>query len=119
VPGAGAGDSVKESPALAAHAAYYRNLSRIIRTYNGGGDILIAMLRFAAGIAIAATLCGQTTGPDPREIPVPPIKTSIAAMPGVDQLPDHPEMPDALLAFSGRFLPGKTVTRRFDDFPTE
>jgi hypothetical protein len=34
------------------------------------------------------------SGPDPREIPVPEIATTEPAMPGVDQLPDRPEMPD-------------------------
>jgi (4-O-methyl)-D-glucuronate---lignin esterase len=34
------------------------------------------------------------TGPDPREIPVPEIATTEPAMPGVDQLPDRPELPE-------------------------
>jgi len=39
--------------------------------------------------------------PDPKEIPLPVIPTSMEAMPGVDQLPDHPGMPDALIMNSG------------------
>ena len=60
------------------------------------------MKRFALGFALAAVLSGQTNRPDPREIPVPPTKTSMPAMPGVDQLPDHPEMPDVLTMNDGR-----------------
>jgi len=39
--------------------------------------------------------------PDPKEIPLPVIPTSMKAMPGVDQLPDHPGMPDALIMNNG------------------
>ncbi len=60
------------------------------------------MKRFALGVVLAAVLSGQTNRPDPREIPVPPIKTSMAAMPGVDQLPDRPEMPDVLTMNDGQ-----------------
>ena len=41
------------------------------------------------------------SGPDPREIPVPTILTSLGTMPGVDALPDHPEMPDVLVMNDG------------------
>ncbi len=40
--------------------------------------------------------------PDPKEIPLPIIKTSMKAMPGVDQLPDHPEMPDVMTLNNGQ-----------------
>ena len=39
---------------------------------------------------------GAAIGPDPKEIPVPPIKTSLGTMPGVNELPIHTEMPDVL-----------------------
>ncbi len=51
---------------------------------------------------LAAVLIGQTSRPDPREIPVPAIKTSMPAMPGVDKLPDHPAMPDVLTMNNGK-----------------
>jgi len=62
---------------------------------------------------LACAVSGQTAGsgvsdrPDPKEIPVPPIKTSMAEMPGlempsVDQLPNRPEMPDVMTLNNGR-----------------
>jgi (4-O-methyl)-D-glucuronate---lignin esterase len=38
-----------------------------------------------------------SAGPDPREIPVPPIATPLGTMPGARELTDHPEMPPALV----------------------
>jgi (4-O-methyl)-D-glucuronate---lignin esterase len=40
--------------------------------------------------------------PDPKETPVPPIQTSMPAMPGVDQLPNHPQMPDVMTLQNGQ-----------------
>jgi len=40
--------------------------------------------------------------PDPKEIPVPPIATSMKKMPGVSELPDRPEMPDVLTMNNGK-----------------
>jgi len=40
--------------------------------------------------------------PDPKEIPLPAIKTSMTPMPGVDQLPNRPEMPDAMTLNNGQ-----------------
>ena len=42
------------------------------------------------------------SGPDLREIPLPPIKTTLGTLPGVNDLPDHPEMPDPLIMADGR-----------------
>jgi hypothetical protein len=50
--------------------------------------------------AMAQTVASQA-GPDPREIPVPPIKTSMGALPGVNDLPVHKEMPDVLVFNNG------------------
>jgi len=64
-----------------------------------------------AALAMGVLACavgGQTAGsgipnrPDPREIPVPPIKTSMPDMPGVDQLPLRPTMPDVMTLNNGR-----------------
>ena len=61
----------------------------------------------AAGV-LACVVGGQTAGsgipdrPDPKEIPIPPIKTSMPAMPSVDQLPNRPEMPDVMTLNNGR-----------------
>jgi hypothetical protein len=40
-------------------------------------------------------------GPDPHEIPVPPIATALAALPGVGDLPVRREMPDVLTLNDG------------------
>jgi hypothetical protein len=45
--------------------------------------------------------------PDPKEIPLPAIKTSMPDMPGVDQLPLRPEMPDVMALDNGK--PVKTL----------
>lgn len=56
---------------------------------------------------LACSLSGQTANsgipdrPDPKEIPLPSIKTSMPEMPGVDQLPDRPEMPDVMTLNNG------------------
>jgi hypothetical protein len=61
----------------------------------------------AAGV-LACVVWGQTGSspipdrPDPKEIPLPPIKTSMADMPGVDQLPNRPEMPDVMTLDNGK-----------------
>jgi hypothetical protein len=55
----------------------------------------------AAGV-LACGIWAQTASspimdrPDPKEIPLPPIKTSMPDMPGVDQLPNRPQMPDVM-----------------------
>ncbi|MGB6723600.1 MAG: hypothetical protein WBE72_22570, partial [Terracidiphilus sp.] len=61
-----------------------------------------------AAALLACSLGAQQTGsgipdrPDPKEIPVPPIKTSMPDMPGVDQLPLRPQMPDAMTLDDGK-----------------
>ncbi|MBN9661780.1 MAG: hypothetical protein J0H49_26530 [Acidobacteria bacterium] len=47
-------------------------------------------------------------GPDPREIPVPAIRTSLGTLPGVGQLPVRKDLPDVLITNSG----SKITTRR-------
>lgn len=59
----------------------------------------------AIAISAVAGMLGaqtQTPGPDPKEIPVPPIATSMRPMPGVDRLPNRPEMPDVLTMGDGK-----------------
>ncbi len=61
----------------------------------------------AVGV-LACAVGGQTAGsgipdrPDPKEIPIPPIKTSMPDMPSVDRLPNRPEMPDVMTLDNGR-----------------
>lgn len=40
--------------------------------------------------------------PDPKEIPVPPIATAMKKRPGVNELPNRPEMPDVLTMNNGK-----------------
>jgi Abhydrolase family len=40
--------------------------------------------------------------PDPKEIPLPAVRTSMTPMPGVDQLPNRPEMPDVMTMNDGQ-----------------
>src|SRR5207237_489734 len=44
--------------------------------------------------------------PDPREIPLPPIQTGHAVMPGVHELPARPALPEVL-----KMRDGSAVTR--------
>lgn len=58
----------------------------------------------ALGVAFltcATHSVAQTNGPDPREIPVPAIKTTTKPMPGVDKLPVRTELPDILTMNNG------------------
>jgi (4-O-methyl)-D-glucuronate---lignin esterase len=71
-----------------------------------------ALAVFATGV-LACSLSGQTgrsniqDRPDPKEIPLPPIKTSMPEMPGVDQLPVRTEMPAVMTLDNGK--PVKTL----------
>jgi len=49
----------------------------------------------------AAQNSNSASATDPREIPIPPIKTDLGTMPGVDELPVHKEMPDVLVMNDG------------------
>jgi hypothetical protein len=68
--------------------------------------------RFCILVALAACagLRAQDApgGPDPREIPVPPIKTPMGTLPGVAQLPVRHEMPGVMVMNDGT----KVTTRR-------
>ncbi len=46
-------------------------------------------------------MLGAQERPDSKEIPLPPIATSMPSMPGVAKLPDHPAMPDVLTMNDG------------------
>jgi hypothetical protein len=56
-------------------------------------------------LLLAVTILGlsQTadSGPDPREIPLPPIKTKTGTLPGIQELPVRSEMPDVLVMNDG------------------
>lgn len=54
------------------------------------------------GAAHGQTQSAIPSRPDPKEIPVPVIATSMKPMPGVDQLPSHPAMPDVMVMNNGQ-----------------
>lgn len=59
-------------------------------------------MRILLALAVAAMLMADSvSGPDPREIPLPLIKTPVSSMPGVDSLPAHREMPDVMTRNDG------------------
>jgi hypothetical protein len=62
------------------------------------------ILRGTFALAALVTVQAQTDSsrPDHREIPVPPIKTPMPPMPGVDNLPSRPEMPAVLTMNNGQ-----------------
>ncbi len=61
-----------------------------------GAILLIATFATARAQAPAAS-----PGPDPKEIPLPAIKTAAAPLPGADALPVRPELPDVLTMNDG------------------
>jgi Abhydrolase family len=73
---------------------------------------VVAMASFAAaGVMLSAqapatsepeTKAAILPRPDPKETPLPVIKTSQTPMPGVDQLPNRPEMPDVMTLNNGQ-----------------
>jgi hypothetical protein len=52
-------------------------------------------------LAAAAQDTAPAPGPDPREIPIPRIQTALGALPGVNDLPVRPELPDVLVMNDG------------------
>ena len=55
----------------------------------------------AATGAARAQVSNSVAGPDPREIPLPPIKTAMGTLPGVNDLPVRDGMPDVLTMNNG------------------
>jgi hypothetical protein len=76
--------------AIVAHALV-RAASRLVST--PGRSVLFLL---------SAVLAAQVTGPDPREIPIPPIRTAAKPLPGVKDLPVRNDLPAVLLTNDGR-----------------
>jgi hypothetical protein len=57
----------------------------------------------AASVLLPMTAAAQTnfSGPDPKEIPVPEIKTGLGSMPGVNELPVRNDLPDPMVMNDG------------------
>ncbi len=64
----------------------------------------LSILLVATGIGLAQT---SDTGPDPKEIPIPAIRTKMGVLPGVNELPVRKDMPDVLVMNDG----SKVTTR--------
>jgi hypothetical protein len=67
--------------------------------------LFIAVTAATAGLwldAVTAQVSNSIAGPDPKEIPVPPIKTALGTLPGVKDLPVRAEMPGVLTMNSGQ-----------------
>jgi hypothetical protein len=73
----------------------------------------LSRLAATSVIALTGAMFAQTQPktvpdrPNPGEIPLPVIHTSMKPMPGVDQLPSHPGMSDVLVMNNGQ--PVKTL----------
>jgi hypothetical protein len=55
----------------------------------------------AASVAARGQTSNSVAGPDPREIPLPPIKTAMGTLPGVNDLPVRAELPDVMTMNDG------------------
>ena len=62
--------------------------------------LIMAAIALAAAAASAQT-APPASGPDPKEIPIPEIKTDLGKMPGVNELPVRPDLPDPMVANDG------------------
>jgi hypothetical protein len=62
--------------------------------------IILSVL--VTAIATRGQSSNSVAGPDPREIPLPPIKTAMGTLPGVNDLPVRPEMPDVMTMNNGQ-----------------
>lgn len=62
---------------------------------------LFSSFTLILAVVISGAMGSAFAQPDPREIPVPPIKTGEPELPGVDALPDRPELPDPLQRADG------------------
>ncbi len=63
---------------------------------------------------VQAAVNAEAVGPDPKEIPVPAIKTPMGTLPGANELPECPELPDVLTMNDGAKVatPGQWKQRR-------
>ena len=64
--------------------------------------VLSALPVLWAALPAFAQTGSTTTGPDPREIPVPAIHAPMGALPGVKDLPTHSELPDLFTFANGK-----------------
>jgi hypothetical protein len=84
-----------------------------IHRFTGLNICILAITALTAATALAQTN-PAASGPDPREIPIPEIKTDLGTMPGVNDLPVRNELPDPLVMNDGAKVttPEQWKTRR-------
>ena len=73
-------------------------------TFQRASLLLISIMAVTVGLwpgAANAQSSNAVAGPDPREIPLPPIKTAVGTLPGVNDLPVRTEMPDVMTMNDG------------------
>lgn len=58
-------------------------------------------LRLSTSVAAAAAVCLLAQVQEQKEIPIPPVKTALPALPGVSALPTRAEMPDVMVMNDG------------------
>jgi len=58
-------------------------------------------MRVFLAFAFVVGLAAQVTGPDPKEIPIPAIRTAVGTLPGVKDLPVRNELPDVMVMNDG------------------
>ncbi|HVT90917.1 MAG TPA: hypothetical protein VHD56_18840 [Tepidisphaeraceae bacterium] len=63
--------------------------------------LVISVFAFSSAHFVMAQGVDLSTGPDPKEIPVPEIVTPLGKMPGVNELPVRKEMPDIMTMNDG------------------
>jgi hypothetical protein len=69
---------------------------------SGGAELLAAAISLALpGRTADQTTAASVNGPDPREIPMPPIKTALGTLPGVSEMPLRREMPAIMVMNDG------------------
>jgi hypothetical protein len=63
--------------------------------------VIVTAIGFFPAVIIAQS-SSSLAGPDPREIPLPPISTTMGTLPGVNDLPVRTEMPDVMTMNDGK-----------------
>ncbi|HUI06421.1 MAG TPA: alpha/beta hydrolase family protein [Verrucomicrobiae bacterium] len=63
--------------------------------------VVAATIELSASQAPAQTVPTSPVGPDPREIPMPPIPSAMGTLPAMKDLPVHKEMPDVMVMNDG------------------
>ncbi len=63
--------------------------------------LIATVVLIGSYLTAAAQSSAPAVGPDPKEIPIPPIKTNLGTMPGVKDLPARPDLPDVMTMNDG------------------